>query len=245
MTSATQSFMNQIVSAIRNGMNNSVAAIRNGGSQMVSSFRSTGTQIVSTAQSMVNQAVSAIRSGYGGMQSAGAYIGQGVAAGMRSALGSVTSAANAIIAKANEAARAAAKIHSPSRLFRDEVGYWIGAGIAVGIERTDGMVEKSLNYIQNLASSLSSKTASILQDDLNFSNLEGRLLNTMSIDHTPQNVQHNIDNVASQQSLLGKLEEILVETRKGHAIYMDGREVGNLIDQRLGQNTSQGGRFAW
>ncbi|HFI0157837.1 TPA: tape measure protein [Streptococcus suis] len=157
MVSATQSFMNQIVSAVRNGMNNIVSAIRNGSSQMVSAFKSAGQQLVTAAQSAINQTVSAVRNGYGAMQSAGNYIGQGLAVGMNSALGVVRAAANALVAEAERAARAKAQIHSPSRLFRDQVGIYIGQGVAEGINRSVGDVEDSFGYIENLAKGFSFK----------------------------------------------------------------------------------------
>ncbi|MGF0070959.1 tape measure protein [Streptococcus orisratti] len=157
MVTSMQATFNQIVSATRNGMNNIVSAIRNGSSQMVSAFKSAGQQLVTAAQSAINQSVSAIRSGYGAMQSAGNYIGQGLAAGMNSALGAVRAAANALVAEAERAARAKAQIHSPSRLFRDQVGIYIGQGVAEGINRSVGDVEDSFGYIESLAKDFSFK----------------------------------------------------------------------------------------
>ncbi|MGQ7367162.1 tape measure protein [Streptococcus suis] len=157
MVASMQSTFNQIVSATRNGMNNIVSAIRNGSSQMVSAYKSAGQQLVTAAQSAINQSVSAIRSGYGAMQSAGNYIGQGLAAGMNSALGAVRAAANALVAEAERAARAKAQIHSPSRLFRDQVGIYIGQGVAEGINRSVGDVGDSFGYIENLAKDFSFK----------------------------------------------------------------------------------------
>ena len=78
----------------------------------------------------------------------GAMIGQGLAQGMYSALGAVTAAANALVAQAERAAQAKAKIHSPSRLFRDNVGRYIAQGIAVGIEQNASDVTDSLAYVQ-------------------------------------------------------------------------------------------------
>ncbi|HGD4641091.1 TPA: hypothetical protein ACIO0F_001894 [Streptococcus agalactiae] len=67
---------------------------------------------------------------------------------MYSALGAVTAAANALVAQAERAAQAKAKIHSPSRLFRDNVGRYIAQGIAVGIEKNTSDVTDSLAYVQ-------------------------------------------------------------------------------------------------
>ena len=82
------------------------------------------------------------------MQYVGSMIGQGLANGLYSALWTVTAAANALVAQAERAARAKARIHSPSRLFRDNVGKYIAQGIAVGIEQNTSDVTDSLAYVQ-------------------------------------------------------------------------------------------------
>ena len=78
------------------------------------------------------------------MRSAGYQMGAGLAQGMMSALGTVTAAANALVAQAERAARAKAKIHSPSRLFRDSVGRYIPQGVAVGIEKNGDYVDDAI-----------------------------------------------------------------------------------------------------
>ncbi|AEF26041.1 tape measure protein [Streptococcus parauberis] len=137
-----------------------LSTVRSVGSQM----QSQGTQIgrntanniangirggIGSASGAMHSLMSAVRSagmsGVGAMRGIGAMIGQGLAAGMMSALGAVTAAANALVAQAERAARAKAMIHSPSRLFRDNVGRWIPRGMAVGIEKNTKYVDKSLN----------------------------------------------------------------------------------------------------
>lgn len=243
MTVTMQSAMNQIVNVVRNGMTNAAAAVRNGASQMATEMRSAGTQMVAAAQSMVNQTVSAVRNGRGAMQSAGAYMAQGLAVGMRSALAEVTAAANQLVAQAEKAAQAKAKIHSPSRLFRDEVGWWIGAGVAVGIDKSASMVAKSVDFIKDLASPLNSDI--LTAGDFALSDMQESLSTTISVSHTPQSVQHNINNTSNQQRLIDKIDELLQETRRGRVIYMDGKEVGRTVDRHLGQSTQLRSRTSW
>lgn len=123
--------MSGVVSAVRSGMSRAAAAARAGGAQLSAAVRSA-----------VNQAVAAARSAAGAMRSAGVMIGQGLAQGMQSQVGAVAAAANALVAQANRAARAAAQIHSPSRLFA-EVGSFIGQGMAVGMDSTRGLISQS------------------------------------------------------------------------------------------------------
>lgn len=243
MTVTMQSAMNQVVNVVRNGMTNATSAVRNGASQMASAMRSAGTQMVAAAQSMINQTVSTVRNGRGAMQSAGTYMAQGLAVGMRSALAEVTAAANQLVAQAEKAAQAKAKIHSPSRLFRDEVGWFIGAGISVGIDKSAAMVAKSVDFIKDLASPLNSDI--LTAGDFALSDMQESLSSTISVSHTPQSVQHNINNTSNQQRLIDKIDELLEETRRGRVIYMDGKEVGRTIDRHLGQNTQLRSRTSW
>ena len=115
MTQAGQQAGRGVSEGITNGIRSGVGSAMSAMATMVSSIQSTGMRGVST------------------MRYVGSMIGQGLASGMYSALGAVTAAANALVAQAERAAQAKAKIHSPSRLFRDNVGRYISQGVAVGI----------------------------------------------------------------------------------------------------------------
>lgn len=243
MTVTMQSAMNQIVNIVRNGMTNAAAAVRNGASQMAAAMRSAGTEMVAAANSMVNQTVSAVRNGRGAMQSAGAYMAQGLAVGMRSALPEVTAAANQLVAQAEKAAQAKAKIHSPSRLFRDEVGWWIGAGVAVGIDKSAARVAKSVDFIKDLASPLASDI--LTAGDFALSDIQASLSTATSVNHAPQTISYANDNTASQNNLMAKMDELISHVKDGNRIYMDGKEVGRTVDRHLGQSTQLRSRTSW
>lgn len=243
MTVTMQSAMNQVVNVVRNGMTNAASAVRNGASQMATAMRSAGTQMVAAAQSMVNQTVSAVRSGRGAMQSAGYYMAQGLAVGMKAALPEVTAAANQLVAQAEKAAQAKAKIHSPSRLFRDEVGFWIGAGVAAGIDKSAARVAKSVDFIKDLASPLNSDI--LTAGDFALSDIQASLSTTTSVNHAPQTVSYVNDNTASQNSLMAKMDELISYVKDGKRLYMDGKEVGRTVDRHLGQSTQLRSRTSW
>ena len=94
---------------------------------------------LASVRSAINQAAAIARSGTGPMYNAGTMIGQGLADGMRSQLGAVAAAANALVAQADRAARAKAKIHSPSKVFA-EIGGFLGQGMVVGMNSTQGVI---------------------------------------------------------------------------------------------------------
>lgn len=134
----------------RPNMSGVVSAVRSGMSRAASAARAGGAQISAAVRSALNQAVAAARSAAGAMQAAGVMIGQGLANGIRSQVGAVAAAANELVAQANRAARAAAQIHSPSRLFA-EVGSFIGQGMAVGMDSTRGLISQSSRAMINSA----------------------------------------------------------------------------------------------
>lgn len=174
ISSATTSAMTQLNSAVRSAMTQAVSSMRSSMQQMVSVVSQSASQMTQAGQqagrgvsngvtngirsgigsataamsAMVNAIRSTAMAGVGAMRGIGAMIGQGLAQGMYSALGAVTAAANALVAQAERAAQAKAKIHSPSRLFRDNVGRYIAQGIAVGIEKNTSDVTDSLAYVQ-------------------------------------------------------------------------------------------------
>lgn len=94
---------------------------------------------LASVRSAINQAAAIARSGTGPMYNAGTMIGQGLADGMRSQLGAVAAAANALVAQADRAARAKAKIHSPSKVFA-EIGGFLGQGMVAGMNSTQGVI---------------------------------------------------------------------------------------------------------
>lgn len=148
LASGIASAMTQAVSSVQSSMALIVSVIMQSSIQMTQAGQQAGRGVsegitngirsgVGSAMSAMATMVSSIRatamSGVSAMRYAGSMIGQGLAQGMYSALGAVTAAANALVAQAERAAQAKAKIHSPSRLFRDNVGRYISQGVAVGI----------------------------------------------------------------------------------------------------------------
>ena len=148
LASGIASAMAQAVSSVQSSMALIVSVITQSSVQMTQAGQQAGRGVsegitngirsgVGSATAAMASMVSSIRatamSGVSAMRYVGSMIGQGLASGMYSALGAVTAAANALVAQAERAAQAKAKIHSPSRLFRDNVGRYISQGVAVGI----------------------------------------------------------------------------------------------------------------
>lgn len=206
----------------RPNMSGVVSAVRSGMARAASAARAGGAQISAAVRSALNQAVAAARSAAGAMQAAGAMIGAGLAAGIRSQIGAVAAAANELVAQANRAARAAAQIHSPSRLFA-EVGSFIGQGMAVGMDSTRGLISQSsraminsaypgLNSSINSSGSLSS--SSIRPNSATSSNYyTGGANNSSEVTIAPGAIVINSSGNPEEDAdaLLDKLEEKIME----------------------------------
>lgn len=169
VSSSITSSMQAAVSAVSSACSQIISAL----SQMASEMSQTGSHAgqecgqnianglnssigaITGAMNSINSAMQGVaRSGIGAMVSIGAQIGNGLAQGMMSALGAVTAAANALVAQAERAARAAAMIHSPSRLFA-RLGVFVPAGFAKGIEKGSPTVFKALGNMVDRASGMS------------------------------------------------------------------------------------------
>ena len=155
MTAAGLNFMTNFASGLRSGGSQATAAVQQvvtSTAQMVATgaqaFATGGTMIsqnlargIQTGGSLVSSAMrnvllssaASIRGYYSSFYSAGAYISQGLANGMQSALGRVRSAAAQLASAAATAARAAAQVKSPSRVFM-KIGGYMGEGMIIGLE---------------------------------------------------------------------------------------------------------------
>jgi len=166
MRAQVQSSMQAILTimlSIGNQMKNQGRIIGQQTSQNLAQGISSGAGRASSAMNALMSAVrSAGMSGVGSMRSIGVYIGQGLASGMMASLGSVTAAANALVAQAERAAQAKAKIHSPSRLFRDNVGRYIAQGVAVGIEKDSYTVNDALGAMYDKIQAFNYKAEDII-----------------------------------------------------------------------------------
>ncbi|WAT81789.1 hypothetical protein [Bacillus safensis] len=99
----------------------------------------------------------------GSLKKSGKAIGSntmaGIISGMKNMKGELAKEANSIASTIEKTIKKKLKIHSPSRLMRDQVGVMVPAGIAVGIQQGVGSVSKAMNDVKD--------AMYIKQEDLN------------------------------------------------------------------------------
>lgn len=147
--------------------------------------------------------------------SVGKYLIQGMIDGIGSMGKAIWDAAVNIGNSAKNAIKHALGIHSPSRVMRDEVGVYIPAGIAVGMNNNVGLVNKAAQKLAQAAK------FSIPAPDFNdfrrsFGQVQSLSSNTFGANYS--------GTVALQDSTVGQQNNLLLRkiANKQQAIYLDG-----------------------
>lgn len=121
------------------------------GKAAASGIKSQSSAARSAGSSLGSRAASGASSQRGAAHSAGANIGSGIASGISSMAGHVMSVAASLAARAVAVIRSALRIHSPSRVMRDQVGKYVSLGMAVGMERYVGAIDKASTTLAQAA----------------------------------------------------------------------------------------------
>lgn len=172
-----------VTSSVWNGIKSVVSSVANGIRSVVSSMMSSVRSVFSSGwnaaksvtSSGINGAANIVRNVASSMVSAGRNFVMGFVNGIRGAIGAAASAAASMARAAMSSAKAALGIHSPSRVMRDQVGYYVAAGMAVGMRDNADMVQKAANSLAQSAVPSIDLGASI-----NGVMNQGRLSNTIS-----------------------------------------------------------------
>lgn len=142
----SSAMQNLITTAVSNGNAAAAGATavgQNIGNQIASGASSGAGAVAGAVRGVVATAIVAGNAATGGATAIGANIARGIAAGISSGSGAIAAAARSAVQAAVAAAKAAAAISSPSKLFRDEVGYYMGLGVAAGLEDAEDETTKA------------------------------------------------------------------------------------------------------
>ena len=117
------------------GVGYALGAVLGSGAKLIQTFVAGVTNGLSASHGAGTQNANSVKSGISSVSLVGAGVDliRGFVNGIKSMASSVMAAAQSIANAAASTIRSALKIHSPSRVMRDEVGVYIPAGIAVGM----------------------------------------------------------------------------------------------------------------
>ncbi|ENZ5542425.1 phage tail tape measure protein [Enterococcus hirae] len=214
----------ELGSAPVEGIKTKASAMRSVGEQLGRSFVQGLASQVGSANNAGRDLGNAVKSGAGSinMTSVGSNMAKGVASGIRASQGEAVSAMQNLVAAVNAEAQKKAKIKSPSRLLKYDVGVYLAQGVAAGIrEDTSVAVQSARDMISSIHQSI---TGSRLMKRSN------------AIE-----VKHSIDNTP-----MGKMVEILEEMRHLTVVMDTGQVVGALgspMNLNLAEQQKQDRRY--
>lgn len=151
--SAIRSFIKSILSAIKSLFSGNVSGFKtivsDGFRAMVSSIKSLMTQALNSVKSIFTNMINFGKNAGGKFVNIGKDLIKGMIRGIKNmgkgAIDAITGVVNGVVNKA----KSLLKIKSPSRVFANEVGKWIPAGIAVGIEKNEKSAFRSMEGLSN------------------------------------------------------------------------------------------------
>lgn len=180
-------YVPQIIAGIVNTIASHLPQILSTGVQMLVALASGFVSAIPQLVGRIPAIISSIRNAFTGVNwgGVGMNIIRGIAVGVASAAGELVNAAVNAARNALDWVKSKLGIHSPSRVFRDQVGVMIGRGAAIGVERSapalknaaDAMVADAIPQTiplptistATLKDSLRKATASITAGDMRFS----------------------------------------------------------------------------
>ncbi len=206
------------------GMNSEKGNAKNSGSQLgAATIQGYLTQLP-PANNAGRSLGNAVSQGAGSvdMSPVGSNMARGVASGIRASQGEAVAAMQNLVAAVNVEAQKKAKIKSPSRLLKYDVGVFLAQGVAAGIrEDTSVAVQSAKDMISSIHQSIT----------------DSRLMKRSNAIE----VKHSIDNTP-----MGKMVEILEEIRHLTVVMDTGQVVGALgspMNLNLAEQQKQDGRY--
>ena len=211
--SSIGSYISQVPGRIGAGLSGAISAVGSFASSMASGALRAGQQFLSNL-------VNTLASIPGRMVSIGSQIVHGIISGITGSIGKVGSAILGGVKDAISDVKNFLGIHSPSRLFRDQIGRNIGLGLAQGISNSQAAVMSSMNGMASDIASTQFTTPDVATG--------------YGLSPTRASVSTGGEPLSGE--LLG---ELLSELRALHAdmplimeklgIEVDGRELGRVI----------------
>lgn len=214
-------YIPQIIASIVNTLASNLPQILQAGAQIIITLAG---GLAKAIPQLISQIPAIVRSIWNGFTSVNwGEVGLNIITGIAGAAGKLVDAAVNAAKDALNWVKDKLGIHSPSRVFRDQVGVMIGRGMAVGIDRSQDVVNRSLGQLAD----------GLTLDGYTF----GMPTPVMSL---PANACQMVNGMQSnQQGMQSQLDELLAEVQAFHedmpfilqqlGINIDGREFGRAV----------------
>jgi phage-related protein len=208
LVSSVVSYMQQLPGKIYNAIIGAVTQLTTWGSQMVSKAK---TAVKNVSSTIVNE----LKSVPSKVTTIGRNIVEGLWNGIKNATSWIRSKVGEFAKGILDGMKSALGIHSPSTLFRDEVGRYIAEGIGVGV--TDN-ADSPIEALKALGNDMASQDF-----NLNGATINRKLTTTFT--------GGSVSNVLDNASLLTKLNDIYDRLGRIQMVTDTGALVGEMIDK--------------
>ncbi|WBX81287.1 tape measure protein [Virgibacillus salarius] len=141
----------------------------------------------------------------GQLRSVGSNAMAGLNQGLRAGSGRVMSTARSIANRVAGTMRNALRIHSPSRLMRDDVGKWIPEGIAVGIKDNAKSVYKELDKLSSGMMLASTPEKALGTSKMAYTSSRNQVTNAL------KGVQMPVANINREQKIVIEPADVLID----------------------------------
>lgn len=152
-SSKTKTSVKTLKSTTAKALSSSDGSAKKAGAKLGSDFAkgiaSKSGEAKTAGSKVAKSGISGAKGQKSGFTSVGSNLAAGIASGIRNNSGAVQEAAAAAVRAAVAKAKAEGKIHSPSRVMRDDVGKWMPLGMASGIRKYTSDVEDASGEMAN------------------------------------------------------------------------------------------------
>ncbi len=203
----------QIIAAIVSTIASNLPQILQAGVSIIQSLIQGILSLIGSVASAIGNIASTIVNGLmslpGKLVSIGGQIIQGLVNGIMSGVSSVVSAIGNVVSSAVSAAKNFLGIHSPSRVFRDQIGWMITQGMALGIKKGEQQVLTVADQLNNKLIAKEEELAKKLEDtgldDATKEALNSQLSAVKEFRSEYENALSDIQN--AQESMADKLRD--------------------------------------
>lgn len=202
-----------------------------GGAQMAKGMEKKSSAVKSAGSKVAKSGISGANSQKSGFVSVGANLASGIASGINQNTGYVKEAARSAVKAAKEAAKDEGDINSPSKVFENEVGKWLPAGVGVGIRKNTKAATKASREMSAECLTASQKELDICSPSKKFRDAVGK--------NIPRGVASGVKT--AKRELIGEMQTAMKETLKtAEAMAKSGKysEVGSNLMSNLSDSLS-------
>lgn len=202
-----------------------------GGAQIAKGMEKKSSAVKSAGSKVAKSGISGANSQKSGFVSVGANLASGIASGINQNTGYVKEAARSAVKAAKEAAKDEGDINSPSKVFANEVGKWLPAGVGVGIRKNTKAATKASREMSAECLTASQKELDIHSPSKKFRDAVGK--------NIPRGVASGVKT--AKRELIGEMQTAMKETLKtAEAMAKSGKysEVGSNLMSNLSDSLS-------